>query len=139
MFQNIIVAFLSAFLGLVCGYFTAMRSTTRMEAFHIFGQIKERLINCMLTIRSHENCPVDDVERIIPKIECLKTSLIPYLNFRSKRKFMESLDAFAYGNNPQHHDTRDTNHEYFSSDRYDVIERRKKVFSRIHNILKIKI
>ena len=32
MFQNIIIAFLSAFLGLVFGYFTAMRSATRIEA-----------------------------------------------------------------------------------------------------------
>jgi len=139
MFQNIIVAFLGAFLGLVCGYYTAMRSATRIEAFRIFGQIKERLIGCMLTIQSHENCPSEDVERIIPEIEGLMTTLTPYLDFISKRKITIRWCSFVYGDDPKHYDARDTNHEYFSSDWEDVKLRRNKVFVRIHKILQIKI
>ena len=139
MFQNIIVASLSAFLGLICGYFTAMRSATRIEAFRIFGQIKERLIGCMLTIQSHENCPSEDVEGIIPEIEGLMSSLTPYLDVISKRKINRAWFIFAYGDEPKHYDARDTNYEYFSGDSEDVKTRRNKVFIRIHNILKIKI
>ena len=139
MVQNIIIAFLGAFLGLVCGYFTAMRSTTRTEAFRIFGRIREILFQCLLTIRSHENCPSEDVERIIPEIEGLLTALTPYLDFLSKRKVRSRWNSFAYGDTPEYYDDRDTTYEYFSSDMEDVKIKREKVFHRIHNILTIKI
>lgn len=139
MFQNIIIAFISAFLGLVCGYFTAMRSTTRVEAFHIFGQIREKLLIFMLTIRSHKNCPSEDVERIIPEIEGLLTALTPYLDILSKRKVLRRWNSFAYGDTPEYYDDRDTTHEYFSGDWEDVKRKREKIFHRIHNILEIKI
>lgn len=134
-----IIAFLSAFLGATFGYFAAMRSTTRIEAFRIFGQIKERLLGCMLTIRSHENCPSEDVEQIIPEIEGLMTTLTPYLDFISKRRVLSRWNSFAYGDTPEYYDDRDTTYEYFSGDWEDVKRKREKVFCRIHGVLKIKI
>jgi hypothetical protein len=139
MFQNIIFPILSAFLGAIFGYYATMRSATRIEAFRIFGQIREKLIRCMLTVRSHEDCPSEDVERIIPEIEGLLTALTPYLGFLPRRRILSRWQSLAYGDTPKHYDDRDTTYEYFSNGLEDVKIKREKVFSRIHKILQIKV
>ncbi len=138
MIYQIVIPITSAFLGAIAGYLAAMRTGTRTEAFRVFGQLKAVLIHCMLSIRAHENCPSENVMEIIAESEALLSTLTPFLGIISRHRIRKAWNRFAYGENPQYHDIRDTHHEYFSA--VDTVqENRDNAFKGIHDILLIKI
>ena len=90
---------------------------------------------------SQGDFPSDIVARHFNNLERAKTNYSNFLDKRNKTKFVKAWDEFAYPNKELTNTVSDNslneipNPEYFSTYQPEIVEIRKKIRSRINNIL----